>query len=93
MWFDSYLSDRHQFVDLNGYKSHNLPLKTGVPQGSILGPLLFLLYINDIPSAANLKCVIFADDTNLLIQGNDLEALSVALNKELEGINDYFKAN
>ena len=93
MWFDSYLSNRSQFVDLNGFKSPKLPLSTGVPQGSILGPLLFLIYINDLPSAVNLKCVIFADDTNLLIQGPNLDALSAALNKELEGISDYFKTN
>ena len=66
MWFESYLNNRSQFVDLNGFKSTNLPLTTGVPQGSILGPLLFLLYINDLPSAANLECVIFADDKGCL---------------------------
>ena len=73
MWFESYLKNRTQYVELNGFRSSCLPLKTGVPQGSILGPLLFLLYINDLPSASKLKCVIFADDTNLLIEGNDLE--------------------
>ena len=92
-WFTSYLNNRSQFVELNGHKSENLPLPTGVPQGSILGPLLFLLYINDLPSAADLKYVIFADDSNLLIQGNNLDALSIKLNKELKGISDYFKAN
>ena len=92
-WFRSYLSNRSQYVDLNGYKSTELPLPTGVPQGSILGPLLFLLYINDLPSASKLKCVIFADDTNLLIQGNDLKLLAETLNKELEIVDDYFKAN
>ena len=92
-WFKSYLSNRYQYVELHGCKSFVLPLKTGVPQGSILGPLLFLLYINDLPAAANLKCVIFADDTNLLIKGNDLNKLEYELNQELEGINDYFKAN
>ena len=93
MWFDSYLSNRSQYVELNGCKSARLPLKTGVPQGSILGPLLFLLYINDLPSASNLKCVTFADDTNLLIKGKNLEKMAAELNGELENISDYFKAN
>ena len=92
-WFKSYLDGRHQYVELNGYKSTTLPLEVGVPQGSILGPLLFLLYINDLPSATNLKSVMFADDTNLLILGNNLEALTTLLNSELEGVSDYFKAN
>merc|ERR1712074_183647 len=92
MGFESYLRNRYQYVDLNGHSSSKILLSTGVPQGSILGPLLFLLYVNDLPSASNLKCVTIADDTNLLIQGNNFEALS-NLNQELEGINDYFKAN
>ena len=92
-WFESYLRDRTQYVELNGKRSCSLPIKTGVPQGSILGPLLFLIYINDLPSASNLKCVSFADDSNLLIQGNDLRTLTLQLTKELEGINDFFKAN
>ena len=91
-WFKSYLMNRYQYVDLNGHSSSKILLSTGVPQGSILGPLLFLLYVNDLPSASNLKSVTFADDTNLLIQGYNFEALST-LNQELEGINDYFKAN
>ena len=91
-WFRSYLKDRKQYVELNNKKSKCLPINTGVPQGSILGPLLFLIYINDLPSAANLKCVSFADDSNLLITGANLEELTKTLTKELEGINDFFKA-
>ena len=93
MWFDSYLGNRLQYVELNGCKSACLPLTTGVPQGSILGPLLFLLYINDLPSVANLKCVTFADDTNLLIKGDNLEKIADELNWELVDISHYFKAN
>ena len=91
-WFCSYLKDRKQYVELNGKKSSYLPIETGVPQGSILGPLLFLIYINDLPSAANLKCVSFADDSNLVIRGENLEDLTKTLTTELTKVNDFFKA-
>ena len=92
-WFESYLNNRMQYVEFNGHKSGLLPINVGVPQGSILGPLLFLVYINDLPSAANLKSVIFADDTNLITTGSDLLEVVEALNRELSNINDFFKAN
>ena len=92
-WFESYLSGREQYVDWNGCKSNKLPINIGVPQGSILGPLLFLLYINDLPSATRMKCVLYADDSNLLLRGKDLSIVRYELNKELEGVNDYFKSN
>ena len=92
-WFESYLTDRVQYVELNGYKSNVAPVAVGVPQGSILGPLLFLLYINDLPSAADLKCAIFADDTNLLTTGSNPQEVIAKLNKELSSISEFFKAN
>ena len=92
-WFISYLSGREQYVDWNGKTSDKLPILFGVPQGSILGPLLFLIYINDLSTSSNAKCVLFADDSNLLIQGKDLKLTAATLNNELEKINDFFKSN
>lgn len=69
-WFKSYLSDRKQFVNINGTYSSQLPLKYSVPQGSILGPLLFIIYINDIPNINKFaKFILYADDANIIITG------------------------
>ena len=67
MWFKSYLCGRQQLVDITGTQSNILPVNTGVPQGSILGPLLFIIYMNDIHIASNkFKAILYADDTNLI---------------------------
>ena len=93
-WFQSYLSDRKQFVDLNGIRSTEECIQVGVPQGSILGPLLFLLYINDLPaSLSKMLAVKFADDTNLVIRGGSLEDLANEINTDLASVSDFFKAN
>ena len=66
-WFASYLSNRKQFVSVNGYKSNLADIKCGVPQGSVLGPLLFLIYINDLHAGIKyFEVHHFADDTNLV---------------------------
>ena len=93
-WLKSYLSNRQQFVEMDGKQSHLLPITVGVPQGSILGPLLFLIYINDLPAAvSDLTPIMFADDTNLVIKGKDLPELIKTINNELKHLSDYFKAN
>ena len=84
LWFKSYLSNRQQFVTYNGVSSSVKTVKCGVPEGSILGPLLFLIYINDLVSVCS-HClpILFADDTNIFASGNDLPSISELLSKEL----------
>ena len=63
-WFKNYLSDRLQYVEIGGVSSHMLPITCGVPQGSIFGPLLFLIYVNDLPMCSkDLKFILFADNS------------------------------
>ena len=71
-WFESYLTDRKQYVFYNGVSSDTKIVTCGVPQGSVLGPLLFLLYINDLPNISEkLNFFLFADDTNIYYESND----------------------
>ena len=75
-WFSSYLTNRSQTVIYNEHESEKKETLCGVPQGSILGPLLFLLYINDLPSVSSLIMpILFADDTNLFCNGPNLNEL------------------
>ena len=94
-WFKSYLSKRKQFIMINETeKSKTLEIKCGVPQGSILGPLLFLLYVNDLSQASTLlEPIMFADDTNLFYSHQNINTVFNTANKELEKINKWFEAN
>ena len=93
-WFESYLSDRKQFVLVNGHSSDELEIKHGVPQGSVLGPLLFLLYINDLPIISKkLTFYLFADDSNIYFESLDLLHLQKTENKELRKVRKWLESN
>ena len=93
-WFHSYLSNRVQHVHLNNQSSSNLPITCGVPQGSILGPLLFLLYVNDVCQTSHiLKYILFADDTALFHSDTNICRLINTMNIELQKIADWLSAN
>ena len=89
---DSYLSDREQCVV--NVMSTNKQITCGVPQGSILGPILFLIYINDIyRCSAKLQFILFADDTTIVYVGNDWSEVSTVVNQELSILSNWFKVN
>ena len=93
-WFQSYLSNRKQFVTYNGVSSPVNRITCGVPQGSILGPLLFLLYINDLGNMCfSTTSILFADDTNIFKIGNNLKEMEDELNSELSKISIWLRAN
>ena len=93
LWFKNYLSEREQFVSINGVESEKMEMVCGVPQGSVLGPLLFLIFINDLPNATNFLTLLFADDTTFQISDIDSEFLFDKANIELEKASNWFNAN
>ena len=94
-WFESYLHNRVQFVYYNNCSSEKSLISRGVPQGYILGPLLFLLYIIDMPNVSKILFpMIFADDTNIIIiNGKNITNLFGTLNVELQKIVKWLCAN
>ena len=93
-WFRSYLSGRLQQVQYNGQTSMPKVIRCGVPQGCILGPLLFLIYINDLCQVSNvLDVILFADDTNIFYSHKDPNFLNTIVNTELDKLSSWFQAN
>ena len=93
-WFENYLHNRIQIVKYNGTQSDEMTLKSGVPQGSVLGPLLFLLYINDIQNCSKLiSIILFADDTNILYSHSCLKTLNDIIQIEMNKISDWLSVN
>ena len=91
---ESYLTNRKQFVELNNHRSSYKSITCGVPQGSVLGPLLFLIYINDMPNccpSGNTR--IFADDTNVLFKAKNADEISSKGQVIMEQMNKWFMAN
>ena len=93
-WFTSYLSQRKQYITFNQDKTDMLEIKCGVPQGSVLGPLLFLLYVNNLKNASTmLDPIMFADDTNLFYSHANIKTLFKTVNEELSHLSEWFASN
>ena len=93
-WFKDYLHDRTQVLDFQGVSSDPEPISIGVPQGSNLGPLLFILHVNDLPNVMNCcSMLMYADDTILFYTASKVNALQERLNEELKVIECWLRQN
>ena len=93
-WITSYLANRSQFVSIDGSHSSQSHVSCGVPQGSVLGPKLFILYVNDICNVSNLvKCILLADDTSLFCSDANVNRLFERVSSVLASMCRWFATN
>ena len=92
-WFANYLCNRLQYTDIDGFQSSRMHISTGVPQGSILGPVLFLVYINDIYKCSTIILLCFADDTTAYMSGPNVKDLTAEVNVQLKKLYDWLCCN
>ena len=94
LWFQSYLSNRQHFCRVNGIDSEINSINIGIPQGSCLGPLLFITYINDLPQAVlDSNVSMYADDTSFCYQSLDINKLNEVINNDLEKLQKWLMSN
>ena len=93
IWFSSYLSDRHQLVDLSGTLSSKANISCGVPQGIIVGPLLFLIYVNDMPAVIKNKLLLYADDSAILVSAKNKKDIECILSEDLHIVSEWLISN
>ena len=93
-WFQSYLDQRKQFCLVNGQRSITSEVMCGIPQGSCLGPLFFIVYLNDLEKYLKYsQASIYADDTNVTIVSNDVEELVFEAQQELLNLSEWMRIN
>ena len=92
-YLKSYFSNRKQFVYLGSYSSESVSVVCGVPQGSILGPICFSIFINDLPHAVKVDVVLFADDAAFIVTNGTFDGLMAKIRELFEDLSHYLRTN
>jgi hypothetical protein len=93
MWFRSYISERQQLLDVSGSFSSTSGKTCGVSQGSILGPLLFLIYVNDMSAVAKTRLLLYADESGILVSGKKLSEVEISVSEDLSSVSQWLIDN